>query len=61
MFIHLENEKICYFKHFKRALKLSLMCLQASFYLFIHAIYPDVYEYTGTQIIKNINNNIKDK
>jgi hypothetical protein len=54
MFSHLKLMKISYSNHFFRAIKISFMCLQASYYLFIHAIYPDVYQFHGTEIIKKV-------
>jgi hypothetical protein len=54
MFNHLKLMKISYFDHFLRAMKLSFMCLQSSYYLFIHAIYPDIYQFHGTEIITKV-------
>ena len=54
MFVHLKNEKMNYSTHFFRAFHISWLCLKASYYLFIHAIYPDVYEYDGSKLIEKI-------
>jgi hypothetical protein len=54
MFNHLKLMKISYFNHFLRAIKISFTCLCASYYLFIHAIYPDIYQFNGTKIITKV-------
>lgn len=54
MFSHLRREKCTYYNHFLRSMSFCIRSLQASFYFFIHAIYPDVFQYSGSRIIRNI-------
>lgn len=51
-FHHLYNNNIKYKDHFQLALGYSWQSFKASFYFFIHAIYPDVYEYHGSHTIE---------
>lgn len=48
---HLKENNITYYNHFKRSMIFSYKSLQASLCFFIHAIYPNIYEDTGSQII----------
>lgn len=50
-FKHLQQLKQNYFNHFYDALKYSILSLRASYYFFIHALYPDVYVTNGSETI----------
>lgn len=54
MFRHLKEENITYILHFKRAISMSYKSLKASVCFFIHGIYPDIFSYTGSFIIKDL-------
>jgi hypothetical protein len=45
-----------YFQHFTYAIKLSAKLAYASCCLIIHAVYPNFFENTATDIIKEIYN-----
>ncbi len=49
---HIKDNNTTYFVHIRRSLSLSFKSLQASIALFIHAIYPNIFEYTGSSLIK---------
>lgn len=49
---HIKENNTTYFVHLRRALSLSFKSLQASIALFVHAIYPNIFEYTGSNLIK---------
>ena len=51
-FKHLQELNITYTEHFKNSMSYSIQSLKASFYFFIHAIYPDVYLTNGSNTIK---------
>jgi hypothetical protein len=53
-FRHLEDNHVSYLAHFQRALKYSIMCFLACFALLCHAVYPDVFENTGSNIISHL-------
>jgi hypothetical protein len=55
---HPNSNNMTYFTHCKRALKLSLNMGLGSFLLFVHAIFPFLFEKNGTKIIKNLNSEI---
>ena len=57
-FKHLQQVKQNYFRHFYDALKYSMLSLKASYYFFIHAIYPDVYITSGSETIDFIKKHI---
>lgn len=50
-FRHLEEKKIGYMKHMCRAFYYSLLSLKAGIIFCVHAIYPDVWENTGSDTI----------
>lgn len=58
MFGHLKDEKMNYFEHFKIAITLSYYSFKASIVLLCHAVYPDIFQYTGSSIIKELNRKI---
>lgn len=49
---HIKENNTTYFVHMRRALSLSFKSIQASIALFVHAIYPNIFEYTGSNLIK---------
>jgi hypothetical protein len=55
MFKHLERINKGYFEHFVHAMSYCFISLSASFYFFIHAIYPDVFEFDGSRQIRYLN------
>ena len=55
MFKHLERINKGYFEHFFHAMSYCFISLSASFYFFIHAIYPDVFEFDGSRQIRYLN------
>jgi hypothetical protein len=60
-FKHLTFANQSYFEHFQDALKYSLTSLTASFYFFIHAVWPDIYTRTGSDTIHELSTLIYDK
>lgn len=53
MFKHLNNVCMNYYEHMKFSLYLSKEFLKASFFAFIHAIYPDIYvTYSSDTLLK---------
>lgn len=50
---HIKEKNTTYFVHMRRALSLSFKTLQASIALFVHAMYPNIFEYTGSNLIKD--------
>lgn len=61
MFYHLKRVKQTYTEHFRDSLTYSFTCLRASFYFFIHSLWPDLYEFDGSITIKRLNDYIEDK
>lgn len=57
-FNHLNFMRQSYFFHFKQSIKYSFLAWKASFYFFIHAIYPDIFQHTASDIIVGINDEI---
>lgn len=49
---HIKENNTTYFVHMRRALSLSFKSLRASIALFVHAMYPNIFEYTGSNLIK---------
>lgn len=49
---HIKENNTTYFVHMRRALSLSFKSIQASIALFVHAMYPNIFEYTGSNLIK---------
>ena len=56
MFQHLTRVKQDYWSHFFDAMSYSFIGLKACFYFFVHAIYPDLFEFDGSREIENLNN-----
>jgi hypothetical protein len=61
MFYHLKRVKQTYIEHFRDSFTYSFICLQASFYFFIHSLWPDLYEFDGSITIKRLNEYIEEK
>jgi len=61
MFSHLQIENLSYSSHFIRAFNLSWTCLKASYFLFVHAVYPDMYAYEGSKLIEKMYIECKNK
>lgn len=51
---HLKNRNMTYVEHFNHAIYLSKESLKASVYLFIHSLFPFVFENNGSKIINSI-------
>lgn len=60
-FSHLIKIKQGYASHFHDAFSYSCHALQASFYFFIHALYPDLFEVKGSQKIFYLNDMLRKK
>ena len=58
---HLIKVRQPYKVHFKDALYYSMLSLKASYYFFVHAIYPDIYTNHGSNTINFLNYVIKKK
>lgn len=54
MFKHLNEEKLSYFQHMKRALIISLKLFFASMLCFIHSILPFLFTSSASSICKKI-------
>ena len=51
---HLQFVNQTYCQHFKDAISYSFLSFQASFYFLIHAIYPDICEFKGSNTVCNL-------
>jgi hypothetical protein len=51
---HPKKENMTYFQHFRRAIYFSFKLSQATICLLIHGLFPKYFEYTGSNIIKQI-------
>lgn len=60
-FNHLESVGQNYTEHFNDSMSYSWTSLKSSFYFFVHGIYPDVFETSGSNTIIELNNQIKEK
>lgn len=58
---HLEYAKQTYFEHFEDSMKFFGLSFKASFYFFIHAINPNVFEKSGSRTIFKLNEVIAKK
>ena len=54
-FNHLNENECSYIDHLKNALRYSSISLKASFYFFVHAIFPDFYIDIGSKTINSLN------
>jgi hypothetical protein len=55
LFKHIKNKNTTYFLHMKHSLYLSYNMLIGGSYLFIHSIFPNLFETKGSTIIKELN------
>lgn len=53
-FIHLKEKNMTYFAHLKQAWTVSIKMAVGSIVCFIHGLYPDLFQTTGTSIAKDI-------
>ena len=60
-FFHLKNVNQTYIEHFYAAMNYSFMAFKASFYFFIHAIWPDLFVINGSKQIEELHNIILSK
>ena len=61
MFSHLKYVNQTYFEHFFDAISYSFMACKASGFFFIHAFWPDIFEFNGSKQIEELSNIITDK
>ena len=61
MFEHLKKVKQTYLEHFQDGTTFCYLSLKASFYFFIHALWPDIYEYNGSKTISHLHMIITEK
>lgn len=57
-FIHLRFMGQSYWKHFQQTMTHSGRCVKCSFYFFMHALWPDWYQHTASDIIVQLNDEI---
>ncbi len=55
-FIHLKYVKQTYSEHFCDAMLFSFIAFKAFFYFFVHALWPDLFEFNGSREIEQLNN-----
>ena len=58
---HLTRVKQHYWQHFFHAISYSYMAFKASCYFFVHAYFPDLFEFDGSNQIANLNAILADK
>lgn len=58
---HLQKVKQGYYEHFLDSICYCGISLKASFYFFIHSLFPDVFEFDGSNTIKQLNNILEEK
>ena len=54
---HLKDNNITYFEHMNRSIVYGFKSLIASFYFFIHALLPFIFEHSGSDAIKDLSKN----
>lgn len=59
MFTHLKKINMSYSKHFLFSSKLSLLLFNHSIKAFIHALYPDVYKESTSELLKILSHELK--
>ena len=52
---HLTRVKQTYWEHFFDAILFSFIAFKASLYFFVHAIFPDLFEFDGSREIDKLN------
>jgi len=58
-FFHLKEYKQSYLEHFYCSMKFSSQSFLASIIFFIHAIWPDIFQHTGSNMIASLNKKLK--
>lgn len=58
---HLKKNKQTYFEHLGESLSYSGRAFKASFYFFIHAFIPDLFQYNGSATVYSLTDTIKQK
>ena len=53
---HLNDIGQNYWEHFFDAISYSYISFKASFYFFVHSIFPDSFVFDGSREINNLNN-----
>ncbi len=61
MFRHLQQVNQSYISHFCDSINYSFISLKASFYFLIHSLWPDLYEFDGSNTIKELHNILEEK
>jgi len=51
---HLEKIKMGYFEHMSQAFLYSFAAFEAGIIFFIHGLFPDIFETTGSEIIHDL-------
>jgi hypothetical protein len=60
-FQHLIKANQTYFEHFQDSLFYFRKSLKATFYFFVHALYPDLFEFSGSKEIFELHEAIVNK
>lgn len=60
-FYHLKKNNQTYFQHLSESLGHSSIAFKASFYFFVHAFIPSLFEYNGSTSIYSLTDTIKSK
>lgn len=58
-FHHLRKVNQNYIEHFYNSLSYSLTSSKASFCFLVHAIYPDIFTTTGSNLIQNLHQELQ--
>jgi len=58
---HLLKVKQTYIEHLYDALYYSYLSFKASICFFIHSLFPDLFEFDGSRIVKELNNILEEK
>ena len=54
-FNHLKYVKQTYLEHFMDAFSYSCRAFKSGFYFFVHALWPDMFEFNGSREIEELN------
>ncbi len=60
-FNHLREVNLSYYDHLFVSLGYAKEAMTAAIVFFIHGLFPDVFETTGSNIIDKLNNKIKNR
>ena len=61
MFIHLKQINQSYTEHFYDSMNYCCISFKASFYFFMHSVWPDIYEFDGSKTINDLNTILHEK